>query len=213
MGEADIEPQAAGLQLRATRERLADRAATSRYKLTYRFTDQTGPLFELDVVGNVMSDLVEARGPDGAPAWSTRRNRAILPTVWRLKDAEGCEIGALRQRLFRRGIWRAEAPDGAEIFTLRDPRKGFTYVFDLPGAPDRPDFAVMRDGREIGALTRVASEQAPKGRGPLKALARLFHTRDWAMAVPDGADAPDPRLAALAILLAQEITIRLRGMD
>jgi len=202
-----------GLLIRATRERLAERATTKRYKQTYRFSREAGLLFELDVVGDVMSHLIEARGPDGAPAWSSKRNRAILPTLWRLKDAEGRVVGALRQRLFRRGIWRAETPDGAEIFTLRDPRKGFTYMFDLPGAPDRPDFAVMRGDVEIGALTRVASEQAPKGRGPLKALARLFHTRDWVLAIPDEKNAPDDRLAALAILLAQEVTIRLRGMD
>jgi len=205
--------QAPGLLIRATRERLAERTTSKRYKQTYSFSDETGLLFELDVVGDVMSHLIDARGPDGTPAWSTKRNRTILPTLWRLKDAGGREVGALRQRLFRRGIWRAESPDGAEIFTLRDPRKGFTYIFDLPGAPDRPDFAVMRGDDETGALTRVASEQAPRGRGPLKALARLLHARDWVMAVPDARRAPDTRLAALAILLAQEITIRLRGMD
>lgn len=200
------------MQLRAERERLTEKAKTKRYKSTYRFFDGDALLFELDVIGDVMSDLLEARGPDGAPAWSTRRNRAIMPTLWRLKDADGREVGALRQRLFRRGIWRAETPTGEEIFTLRDPRQGFTYVLDLPGAPDRPEFAVMRGEREIGALARVAREGQPAGRGPLKALARLFQTRDWVMKVGDG-DAPDPRLAALAILLVQDITIRLRGMD
>lgn len=198
--------------IRAVRERLPERSSVKKYKSTYRFSAGAAPLFELDVLGNVMSDLVEAREPNGAPAWSTKRNRAIMPTLWRLKDAQGREVGALRQRIMRRGIWRAETPDGAEIFTLRDPRKGFTYVFDLPLAPDAPDFVVLRGEREIGALARVARDGSTRGGGPLKRLKRLFVERDWVMQVDEG-EAPDPRLAGLAILLVQEITIRFRGID
>ncbi len=202
------------MYMRAERVREMDRTADRRYRATFRFSDSDRLLFVADIVGNAMSDRIEGRAPDGTLVWHTRRNRAILPTVWRLRDGESREIGALRKKLIRRNYWRAESATGDEAFSLRDPRTGFSHTLDLPAGADKPEFNVTRDGQAIGVLARVPSQrEEDQGRGPLKWFGRLFRARDWVMTIDDHADVPDPRLAALAIVLAHEITLRYRGLD
>jgi len=202
------------MRMRAERVREKHRTSDRRYRATFRFWDDDRLLFEADIVGSAMSDAIEARAPDGALAWHTRRNRAILPTVWRLRDGEAREIGSLRKKVIRRNYWRAESATGDEAFSLLDPRSGFSHALDLPAGADKPEFNVTRGGQEIGVLARVPSQREEQlGRGPLTWLGRLFRTRDWVMTIEDHADAPDPRLAALAIILAHEITLRYRGIE
>lgn len=202
------------MNIRAQRVREKDRTANRRYRATFRFSDGDHLLFEADIVGNAMSDRIEGRTADGASVWHTRRNRAILPTVWPLKDGENHKIGALRKKLFRRDEWRAESAGGDEAFSLRDPRGGFSRTFDLPAGAEKPEFDVTRNGQVIGALVRISSDnEGEQGRGPLKWLDRFLRARDWVMTIVDDADAPDPRLAALAIILAHEITLRYRGFE
>jgi hypothetical protein len=180
------------------------------YKQTARFVDEaTGAtLYQCDIVGHVARSRTDFVDGAGAPAFSLKPNRIVMPTEWRLTGADGAPAGALAQKIFARGFWAGLDPGGEERFRVVDPQKlGDKIAMQvLGGAVSR--YALVAGDTYIGSVQEEKREPVADG-GAKGFLKGLLAPIDPLLRLEPAAAAVDPRLLCCLLLLLYEITVPL----
>jgi len=180
------------------------------YKKTARFLDEaTGEtLYRCDVFGHVARRRTEFVDGAGRPAFAMTPNRIVMPTVWRLTDADGRPAGALVQKIFARGFWAGLDPGGGERFRAVDPQKLSDKIAMqvLGGAVTR--YALVAGDTPIGSVREERREAVAAG-GVTGFLKGLVTPIDPLLRLEPAAAAVDPRLFCAFMLLLYEITVPL----
>jgi hypothetical protein len=180
------------------------------YKKTARFVDEaTGEtLYRCDIVGHVARCRIGFVDGADRPAFAMTPNRIVMPTEWRITDADGRPAGALVQKIFARGFWAGFDAGGTEHFRAVDPQKlGDKVAMQvLGGAVSR--YALVAGDRHIGSVQEERHKAAAEG-GVKGFLKGFVAATDPLLRLEPAAAAVVPRLFCGFMLLLYEITVPL----
>ena len=180
------------------------------YKKTQTFLDEESgrTIYGCDIVGHVASRRVTFCDTGGAPAFSIKPTRVLMPMTWRLTETGGALFGTLNQKVFARGFWAGLDASGRERFRAIDPQKLSDKIAmqALGGAVSR--YVLMSGETPIGAIQEEKREQVEEG-GVKGLFKTLLTNSDPLLRLEPAAAETDTRLFCGFMLLLYEITVPL----
>ncbi len=176
-----------------------------KYSHTYRIAPEgEQDLYRCDIIRHVTSRETVFKDAKGAPCFSMRPNRKIMPTKWPLTDADGRPLGYLDQKIVKKATWVAFGPGDEEVYriveTSRLSEKLVAGFFN--GVAFK--WALMREGELVGGMERESRDKEKK-KGLRKFLKFLTNRKDWVVRYTPHSREIDPRLLAAGMVLFIDI--------
>ena len=183
----------------------ASGASGGPYK-RYCITADGAELFSCDLSKKTVWAPVEFRDAGNQLQWQLAPRGKFLNKIWKLTDASEQPCGELETE--GSDGWIARDAQGNEILQLGDPRAWSTKLVEtaLNSWPDR--YVLCVGTQEIGQIARRLRDGEDEPTTRFQKLKGLMKPRDWAAEFYPPLQQDKVQLAAAAILLLIEITVR-----